>query len=122
MTSFTLHTSQHSWSAMSVDLLCQLADVKLDRVQYDLTPGLWQTRSSAKLRTLNPTRRVPVLVRTDAAGGVPFVLTESTAILRFLADDVVPADSPWRRTGDAVVRAKIDGEKSKIDFFFLLLI
>jgi hypothetical protein len=112
---------------MSVDLLCQLADVRIDRVQYDLTPGLWQTRSSAKLRLLNPTRRVPVLVRNsdaNANANPSFVLTESTAILRYLADDVVAPDSPWRRAADATVRAKIDGnqrnqKKKKIVFFFL---
>lgn len=115
----TLHTSPHSWSAMCVDLLCQLADVRVERVPYNLTPGLWTTRASAQLRALNPARRLPVLVLGAAAHDDAFVLTESTAILRFLADHRLPHDSLWRRPNDPLIRAKIDGprekEKRKLD-------
>jgi glutathione S-transferase len=105
--SLVLHTSHHSWSAMCVDLLLHLANIPAQRVLYDLTPGLWQTRSSVPLRALNPARRVPVLV----VDGGRLVLTESATILRYLADVVVPNDSAWARDKEDVQsRAKIDGE------------
>ena len=77
----TLHSSLQSWSSVCVELLLALTDVPAEREHYDLTPGVWTTRTSSKLRQLNPTRRVPVLLEE---GG--FVLTESTAIMRFILD------------------------------------
>jgi glutathione S-transferase len=106
MSKLTLHSSLQSWSSVCVELLLAVTNVAAERVHYDLTPGLWQTRSSPKLRALNPARRVPVLVEDDGA----FVLTESSAILRFIVDTRLAANRDWHRA-EPHARARVDGEK-----------
>lgn len=104
---------------MCVDLLLHLANIPAHRVLYDLTPGLWQTRTSVPLRGLNPARRVPVLV----VGAGRLVLTESATILRYLADRVVAKESPWARDkDDAESCAKIDGALINFESFFFCVV
>jgi glutathione S-transferase len=108
MSKLTLHSSLQSWSSVCVELLLALTNVDAQREHYDLTPGLWTTRNSKTLRSLNPARRVPVLVEE---GG--FVLTESTAIMRFIVDSRLTDRPEWYRA-EPHARAKVDGKLSFI--------
>jgi glutathione S-transferase len=76
-----LHSSQQSFSAAAVELFLTLNDaIKFDRANYDLTPGIWETRASRNLVSVNVLKCVPTW--EDESG---VVVVESNTLLRFLA-------------------------------------
>ena len=77
-----LHFHPVSTSSRTVLLFCAEANVATESVVVDLMTG---EHMKEPFLSLNPTARVPVLVDDD------FVLTESSAILKYIADKV---DSP----------------------------
>jgi glutathione S-transferase len=87
-----LHDYVLSASCYKVRLMAALAGAKLDLVAVDFHPG--RAHRSAEFRALNPAGTLPVLV--DGT----LVLTESTAMLVYLAQRFAPGwlgdDSPQR--------------------------
>lgn len=77
-----LHMSPVSTTSRPVVLLCELAGIDIELVPVDIMTG---EHHGEKFVALNPNSLVPVLEDGD------FVLTESSAIMKYLADK---AESP----------------------------
>jgi len=74
-----LHMSPVSTTSRPVMLLCAAANIDVELVPVDLMTG---EHHGEKFVKLNPNRLVPVLEDGD------FILTESSAIMKYLADKV----------------------------------
>lgn len=83
----------------AVSLFAAEAGISLDYVYVGLSKG---EQYSSPFAALNPNRQVPVL---DDDG---FVLTESAAILRYLADVIGSPAYPTERRARAIVDARLD--------------
>jgi glutathione S-transferase len=96
-----LHMSPISTTSRPVMLLCAEAGIDVEMIPVDLMTG---EHHGEKFAALNPNRLVPVLEDGD------FVLTESSAILKYLAD---LTDSPCYPK-DLKARARVN---EVMDFF-----
>ena len=82
-----------SASCYKVRLMAALTGTKLDLVAVDFHPG--REHRGAAFRAINPAGTLPVLVAGDPGGDL--VLTESSAMLVYLAD----GDPRWLGEGRA---------------------
>lgn len=88
-----------STTSRAVTLFASEAQIDLELVYVGLAQG---EHHSATFTALNPNRQVPVL---DDNG---FILTESAAILRYLADQVASPAYPSDRQARAIIDARLD--------------
>lgn len=90
-----LYVNRCATTSRAVLAFCRAADIAVQVREIDLSRA---EHHSPEFVSLNPNRLVPVLVDGD------FVLTESSAILRYLAGKI---RSPWYPE-DARARARVD--------------
>jgi glutathione S-transferase len=94
-----LHMYPGSTTCRPILLLCAEHGIEIEPVVVDLMSG---EHHGAAFARLNPGRRVPVLEDGD------FVLTESSAILKYLASMHAPETYPEDRRARAVVNSRMD--------------
>ena len=107
MPKLTIYGDLLSQPSRAVICFCQLTGIQFDLVEINPLSG---AQFSPEFKRLNPMKLVPVLVVSDSEEsqeGEKFVLTESHAILRYLATTQACVKDHWYPE-ELRARARVD--------------